>query len=63
MDELQVFKLLAILSPLACEVSDVKENISHLVNIVVTIIAMSPGNLNHVLIQTLCRCAKSRRLR
>jgi len=27
----EVFKLLAILSPLACEVSDVKENISHLV--------------------------------
>ena len=42
MDEPQVFKLLAILSPLACEVSDVKENISHLVSIVVTIIAMMP---------------------
>ena len=35
----QVFKLLAILSPLACEVSDVKENISHLViTIILTII-------------------------
>ena len=40
MNEPQVFKLLAILSPLACEVSDVKENISHLVSIVVTIIAI-----------------------
>ena len=39
MDEPQVFKLLAILSPLACEVSDVKENISHLVS---TVIAMMP---------------------
>ena len=49
MDEPQVFKLLAILSPLACEVSDVKENISHLVSIVVTIIAMTP-----LVIQTIC---------
>ena len=32
-----MFKLLAILSPLACEVSDVKENISHLVITIINI--------------------------
>ena len=37
-NQAQVFKLLAILSPLACEVSDVKENISLLVIITIIII-------------------------